>query len=58
MDLKFNFTGGGDSDFIDRSAKGFTIAWCSEASCGDYSGFGGWKRLDHGAGPAQRRPVN
>ncbi len=31
MDLKFNFTGGGDSDFINRSrAKGFTIAWCNE----------------------------
>ncbi|KXO74047.1 glycosyltransferase family 2 protein [Brucella anthropi] len=31
MDLKFNFTGGGDSDFINRSrAKGFNIAWCNE----------------------------
>ncbi len=31
MDLKFNFTGGGDSDFLSRSkAKGFQIAWCAE----------------------------
>lgn len=32
LDLTFNFMGGGDSDFISRSAvKGFTIAWCAEA---------------------------
>ncbi|MBN9044311.1 MAG: glycosyltransferase [Rhizobiales bacterium] len=31
MDLKFNFTGGGDSDFISRSmGKGFKVAWCQE----------------------------
>ncbi|MBV2144304.1 glycosyltransferase [Falsochrobactrum sp. TDYN1] len=31
MELKFNFTGGGDTDFISRSkAKGFKIAWCAE----------------------------
>ncbi|MDT4868820.1 hypothetical protein FQZ97_1038050 [compost metagenome] len=31
MDLKFNFTGGGDSDFLSRSiAKGFKVAWCAE----------------------------
>lgn len=32
LDPMFNFTGGGDSDFISRSeAKGFRIAWCAEA---------------------------
>jgi glycosyltransferase involved in cell wall biosynthesis len=32
LDLTFNFMGGGDSDFISRSAvKGFTIAWCAQA---------------------------
>ncbi|MEL6920044.1 MAG: glycosyltransferase [Pseudomonadota bacterium] len=32
MDLAFNFTGGGDSDFIRRAmAKGFKTAWCNEA---------------------------
>ncbi len=32
LDLKFNFMGGGDADFLDRSArKGFTLAWCEEA---------------------------
>jgi hypothetical protein len=32
MDLRFNFTGGGDSDFLDRSVRmGFTLAWCEEA---------------------------
>lgn len=32
LDLKFNFMGGGDSDFISRSSeKGFKIAWCAEA---------------------------
>lgn len=31
LDLMFNFTGGGDSDFVGRSkAKGFRIAWCAE----------------------------
>jgi hypothetical protein len=32
LDLKFNFMGGGDSDFLSRSAqKGFVLGWCSEA---------------------------
>jgi GT2 family glycosyltransferase len=32
LDLKFNFMGGGDSDFLSRSAqKGFMLGWCSEA---------------------------
>ncbi|SFQ02102.1 Glycosyltransferase, GT2 family [Mesorhizobium sp. NFR06] len=32
LDLKFNFMGGGDSDFLSRSAqKGFVLAWCAEA---------------------------
>lgn len=32
MDLRFNFTGGGDSDFLHRSrAQGFKIAWANEA---------------------------
>lgn len=32
LDLKFNFMGGGDADFLDRSVrKGFTLAWCEEA---------------------------
>ncbi|MEO1745386.1 MAG: glycosyltransferase [Pseudomonadota bacterium] len=32
MDLAFNFTGGGDSDFIRRAmVKGFKTAWCNEA---------------------------
>lgn len=31
LDLKFNFMGGGDSDFLSRSAqKGFTLGWCAE----------------------------
>jgi GT2 family glycosyltransferase len=32
LDLKFNFMGGGDADFLDRSVrKGYTLAWCEEA---------------------------
>ena len=32
LDLKFNFMGGGDADFLDRSVrKGFSLAWCDEA---------------------------
>jgi hypothetical protein len=32
LDLMFNFTGGGDSDFLSRaSQKGFSLAWCAEA---------------------------
>jgi hypothetical protein len=32
LDLQFNFTGGGDSDFIHRArASGFATAWCNEA---------------------------
>lgn len=32
LDLKFNFMGGGDSDFLSRSAqRGFKLAWCAEA---------------------------
>ncbi|TCD16568.1 glycosyltransferase family 2 protein [Oricola cellulosilytica] len=32
LDPRFNFTGGGDSDFIQRArTKGFRIAWCNEA---------------------------
>jgi GT2 family glycosyltransferase len=32
LDLKFNFMGGGDADFLDRSVrKGFRLAWCEEA---------------------------
>ncbi|WP_027168382.1 glycosyltransferase [Mesorhizobium sp. WSM3224] len=32
LDLRFNFTGGGDSDFLSRSAqKGFVLGWCAEA---------------------------
>ncbi|MCX8281995.1 glycosyltransferase [Phyllobacterium sp. 0TCS1.6C] len=32
LDLAFNFMGGGDSDFIDRSVRrGFRLAWCAEA---------------------------
>lgn len=32
LDLRFNFMGGGDSDFLSRSkAEGFSLAWCSEA---------------------------
>lgn len=32
LDLRFNFMGGGDSDFLSRSAqRGFTLGWCSEA---------------------------
>jgi GT2 family glycosyltransferase len=32
LDLKFNFTGGGDSDFLSRAAQqGFSLAWCAEA---------------------------
>jgi GT2 family glycosyltransferase len=32
LDLKFNFMGGGDSDFLSRAVEtGFTLAWCAEA---------------------------
>lgn len=32
LDLRFNFMGGGDSDFLSRSAQaGFRLAWCAEA---------------------------
>lgn len=32
LDLRFNFMGGGDSDFLSRAGKrGFTLAWCAEA---------------------------
>lgn len=32
LELKFNFLGGGDSDFLSRAeAKGFRAAWCAEA---------------------------
>ncbi|QPC94778.1 glycosyltransferase family 2 protein [Mesorhizobium sp. INR15] len=32
LDLKFNFMGGGDSDFLSRSAqRGFVLGWCGEA---------------------------
>ncbi len=31
LDLKFNFMGGGDSDFLSRAAKrGFVLGWCAE----------------------------
>src|SRR5690606_35782454 len=30
LDLRFNFTGGGDSDFLSRAAQaGFRLAWCA-----------------------------
>lgn len=33
LDLAFNFTGGGDADFMRRAkAKGSTFAWCDEAA--------------------------
>lgn len=33
LDLAFNFTGGGDADFMSRAkAEGFTFAWCNEAA--------------------------
>lgn len=33
LDLQFNFMGGGDSDFLSRSAqRGFRLAWCAEAA--------------------------
>lgn len=32
LDTRFNFMGGGDSDFLSRAnAKGFRLAWCAEA---------------------------
>jgi len=32
LDLAFNFMGGGDSDFLSRSAQaGFRLAWCAQA---------------------------
>ncbi|MCG6113966.1 MAG: glycosyltransferase family 2 protein [Mesorhizobium sp.] len=32
LDLRFNFMGGGDSDFLSRARKrGFKLAWCAEA---------------------------
>ena len=32
LDLRFNFMGGGDSDFLSRAAaKGFRLGWCAEA---------------------------
>ncbi len=33
LDLRFNFMGGGDSDFLSRSGqRGFTLAWCADAA--------------------------
>lgn len=33
LDLRFNFMGGGDSDFLSRAAtRGFGFGWCAEAS--------------------------
>lgn len=33
LDIRFNFMGGGDSDFLSRaSQKGFRLAWCAEAA--------------------------
>lgn len=33
LDLAFNFTGGGDADFMRRAkAEGYTFAWCKEAA--------------------------
>lgn len=33
LDLRFNFMGGGDSDFLSRARqKGFVLAWCAEAA--------------------------
>lgn len=32
LDLRFNFMGGGDSDFLSRAVqRGFTLGWCAEA---------------------------
>ncbi|MGE0502790.1 MAG: glycosyltransferase family 2 protein [Rhizobiaceae bacterium] len=32
LDLRFNFLGGGDSDFLSRAAaRGFRLGWCAEA---------------------------
>jgi GT2 family glycosyltransferase len=32
LDLRFNFMGGGDSDFLSRAAqRGFRLGWCAEA---------------------------
>ncbi|MCC0028813.1 MAG: glycosyltransferase family 2 protein [Brucellaceae bacterium] len=32
LDTRFNFLGGGDSDFLSRAAqRGFTLGWCAEA---------------------------
>jgi glycosyltransferase involved in cell wall biosynthesis len=32
LNLRFNFMGGGDSDFLSRAARrGFRLAWCAEA---------------------------
>ncbi|MBX3576531.1 MAG: glycosyltransferase family 2 protein [Rhizobiaceae bacterium] len=32
LDLRFNFMGGGDSDFLSRAVEaGFRLAWCAEA---------------------------
>jgi glycosyltransferase involved in cell wall biosynthesis len=32
LDLRFNFMGGGDSDFLSRAShRGFRLAWCAEA---------------------------
>ena len=32
LDLRFNFMGGGDSDFLSRAVQmGFRLAWCAEA---------------------------
>ncbi|WP_137929575.1 glycosyltransferase family 2 protein [Mesorhizobium comanense] len=32
LDLRFNFMGGGDSDFLSRSAqRGFVLGWCAQA---------------------------
>ena len=60
LDLRFNFMGGGDSDFLNRAAvKGFRLAWCARgARPGDSAGAPAGGRLDPLAQPAQRRHLD
>ena len=60
LDLRFNFMGGGDSDFLSRAAvKGFRLAWCAEAPVlRDRAGAPAGGRLDPLAQPAQRRHLD
>ena len=60
LDLKFNFMGGGDFDFLSRAgAKGFRLGWCAEAKVREaVPARRRRSRLDPRPQPAQRRDLD